>query len=61
MELIADDVEAFHVVVAPINSTTTIEGRKSVAESRLRRQIPTCHRNAGSTRRLIDLVTQSPA
>jgi putative transposase len=42
----------------------TIEGRKSVAQSRPRRQIPKRHRghqNAGSPRRLIDLVTQSPA
>ena len=42
----------------------TIEGRKSVAESRPRRQIPKRHRghqNVGSPRRLIDLVTQSPA
>jgi hypothetical protein len=41
-----------------------IEGRKPVAESRQRRQIPKRHRghrNAGSPRRLIDLVTQSPA
>ena len=42
----------------------TIEGRKSVAQSRPRRQIPKWHRghqNAGSPRRLIDLATQSPA
>src|SRR4029077_6675419 len=42
----------------------TIEGRKSVAESRSRHQIPKRHRghqNVGSPRRLIDLVTQSPA
>src|SRR5947209_6879675 len=42
----------------------TIEGRKSVAQSRPRRQIPKRHRghhNAGSPRRLIDLVTQSSA
>jgi hypothetical protein len=42
----------------------TIEGRKSVAQCRPRRQIPKRHRghhNAGSPRRLIDLVTQSPA
>ena len=42
----------------------TIEGRKSVAENRPRHQIPKRHRghqNVGSPRRLIDLVTQSPA
>ena len=42
----------------------TIEGRKPVAEGRPRRQIPKRrrgHRNAGSPRRLIDLVTQFPA
>jgi hypothetical protein len=42
----------------------TIKGRKSVAQSRPRRQIPKRHRghqNVGSPRRLIDLVTQSPA
>ena len=41
-----------------------IEGRKPVAEGRPRRHIPKRrrgHRNAGSQRRLIDLVTQSPA
>src|SRR5262249_6328826 len=40
----------------------TIEGRKSVAESRPRHQIPKRHRghqNVGSPRRLIDLITQS--
>ena len=45
-------------------NVATIEGRKSVAQSRPRRQIPKRHRghqNAGSPRRLIDLVTQSPA
>ena len=42
----------------------TIEGQKSVAESRPRHQIPKRHRghqDVGSPRRLIDLVTQSPA
>jgi hypothetical protein len=42
----------------------TIEGQKSVAESRPRHQIPKRHRghqNVGLPRRLIDLVTQSPA
>jgi putative transposase len=42
----------------------TTEGRKSVAQSRPRGQIPKRHRghqNASSPRRLIDLVTQSPA
>jgi hypothetical protein len=41
-----------------------IKGRKPVAKSRPRYQIPKRHRghrNAGSPRRLIDLVTQSPA
>jgi Transposase, Mutator family len=41
-----------------------IEGRKPVAESRPRSQIPKRHRghrDVGSPRRLIDLVTQSPA
>jgi Transposase, Mutator family len=41
-----------------------IKRRKPVAESRSRRQIPEWHRghrNAGSPRRLIDPVTQSPA
>jgi hypothetical protein len=41
-----------------------IEGRKSVAESSPRSQIPKRnrgHRNASSPRRLINLVTQSPA
>jgi hypothetical protein len=45
-------------------NVATIEGRKSVAESRPRHQIPKRHRshqNVGSPRRLIDLVTQSPA
>ena len=45
-------------------NVATIEGRKSVAQSRPRRQIPKRHRghqNAGSPRRLIDLVTQLPA
>jgi integrase len=45
-------------------NVATIEGEKSVAQSRRRRQIPKRHRghqNAGSPRRLIDLVTQSPA
>jgi hypothetical protein len=40
----------------------TIEGRKLVAQSRPRRQIPKRHRshqNAGSPRRLIDLVTSA--
>jgi hypothetical protein len=44
--------------------TAKIEGRKSVAESRPRRQIPKWHRgyqNVGSPRRLIDPITQSPA
>jgi hypothetical protein len=42
----------------------TIEGRKSVAQSRPRGQIPKRHRGhqiAGSPRRLTDLVTHSPA
>jgi hypothetical protein len=42
----------------------SIEGRKPVAKSRPRSQFPKRHRghrNAGSPRRLIDLVTQSPA
>jgi len=42
----------------------SIEGRKPVAESHPRRQIPKRHRgrrNAGSPRRLIDLVTQKIA
>ena len=45
-------------------NVATIEGRKSVAQSRPRRQIPKWHwghQNAGSPRRVIDLVTQSPA
>src|SRR3954449_10229191 len=45
-------------------NVATIEGRKSVAQSRPRRQIPKRHRghqNAGSPRRLINLITQSPA
>ena len=43
-------------------NVATIEGRKSVAQSRPRRQIPKRHRshqNAGSPRRLIDLVTSA--
>ena len=59
-------------MLTPVRSPSTsrcknmaaIEGRKSVAQSRPRRQIPKRHRghqNAGSPRRLIDLVTQSPA
>ena len=45
-------------------NVATIEGRKSVAQSRPRRQIPKRHRghqNAGSPRRLTNLITQSPA
>jgi hypothetical protein len=39
----------------------TIEGRKSVAKSRPRHQIPKRHRgHQNVARRLIDLVTQSP-
>jgi hypothetical protein len=41
-----------------------IKGRKPVAKGHCRHQIPKWHRghqNAGSPRRLIDLVTQTPA
>jgi hypothetical protein len=53
----------FKLVTAGKN-LAAIEGRKPVVQSRPRRQIPKRHRghrNAGSSRRLIDLVTQSPA
>jgi hypothetical protein len=52
----------FKLVNAAAKNVATIEGRKSVAQSRPRRQIPKRHRghqNAGSPRRLIDLVTQT--
>jgi len=54
----------FKLVSAAAKTWRPIEGRKPVAESRPRRQIPERrrdHRDAGSQRRLIDLVTQIPA
>jgi hypothetical protein len=54
----------FKLVSAAAKNLAAIKGRKSVAESCPRSQIPKRHRghrSAGSPRRLIDLVTQSPA
>jgi hypothetical protein len=55
-----DGVQARH---CSRENMATIEGRKTVAQGRQRRQIPKRHRghrNAGSSRRLIDLVTNLP-
>jgi hypothetical protein len=54
----------FKLVNAAAKTWRRLKGRKSVAESRPRRQIPKRyrgHQNVRSPRRLIDLVTQSPA